>query len=179
MTVSTAEPSRLANASARDFRPDKGRLEIIPARELFVIRAIQRKPTPARVRKLATTWNDEMVDLLHVARITDGEYQGRLHITDGGTRWLAKMESGDEAYPFVCWVREMTYVEAAQRFLWLNGESQRPNAFARFAVGVRAGRPEALAIEKALEAHHLVGSPGGSTFGDEGVPGEFAAFAAA
>lgn len=179
MAVSAAEPSRLGNASPREFRPDKGKLEIIPARELFVIQTIQRKPTPSRVRKLATHWNDEMVDLLHIARITDGEYQGRLHITDGGTRWAAKMESGDEDYPFVCWVRDMTYVEAAQRFLWLNGESQRPNAFARFAVGVRAGRAEALAVKKALDALHLVGSPGSSTYGDDGEPGEFAAFAAA
>jgi hypothetical protein len=161
------------------FRPDKGRLEIIPARELFVIHAIQRTPTPSRVRKLATTWNDEMVDLLHVARISDGEYKGRLHITDGGTRWAAKMLAGDEDYPFVCWLREMTFVEAAQRFLWLNGESQRPNAFARFAVGVRAGRQEALAVKGALDSLHLVGSPGSSTYGGDQDPGEFAAFAAA
>jgi hypothetical protein len=179
MAVSTAEPARLGATSSRDFRPDKGRLEIIPARELFVIHAIQRKPTPSRVRKMAAAWNDEMVDLLHVARITDGEYTGRLHITDGGTRWLAKMDSGDEGYPFVCWVREMTFVEAAQRFLWLNGESQRPNAFSRFAVGVRAGRPEALAVKEALDALHLVGSPGSSTYGSDDEPGEFAAFAAA
>jgi hypothetical protein len=179
MAVSTAEPARLGTASPGDFRPDKGRLEIIPARELYVVHTIQRKPTPSRVRKLATNWNDEMVDLLHVARITDGEYKGRLHITDGGTRWLAKIESGDEDYPFVCWVREMTYVEAAQRFLWLNGESMRPNAFARFAVGVRAGRPEALAVKQALDALHLIGSPGSSTYGDDREPGEFAAFAAA
>lgn len=179
MSVSTAEPSRLATTSARDFRPDKGRLEIIPARELQVIHAIQRRPTPSRVRKMAATWNDEMVDLLHVARITDGEYAGRLHITDGGTRWAAKMEAGDEDYPFVCWVRDMTFVEAAQRFLWLNGESMRPNAFYRYAVGVRAGRPEALAVQKALDALHLVGSPGSSTYGDDGTPGEFGAFAAA
>ena len=179
MAVSAAERAPLGTTSPRDFRPDKGRLEIIPARELSVIRAIQRKPTPARVRKLATNWNDEMVDLLHVARITDGEYAGRLHITDGGTRWEAKMEAGDEDYPFVCWVREMTFVEAAQRFLWLNGESMRPNAFARFAVGVRAGRPEALAIKRALDALHLVGSPGSSTYGGDDEPGEFAAFAAA
>jgi hypothetical protein len=178
MSAVADEPSRLGT-TARDFRPDKGRLEIIPARELFVIHAIQRKPTPSRVRKLATTWNDEMVDLLHVARILDGEYKGRLHITDGGTRWLAKIESGDEDYPFVCWVREMTFVEAAQRFLWLNGESQRPNAFARFAVGVRAGRQEALAVKRALDALRLVGSPGSSTYGSDHEPGEFAAFAAA
>jgi hypothetical protein len=179
MSVSTAEPSRLATTSAQDFRPDKGRLEIIPARELYVIHAIQRKPTPSRVRKLSTAWNDEMVDLMHVARINDGEFKGRLHIPDGGTRWLAKMEIGDEDYPFVCWVREMTFVEAAQRFLWLNGESQRPNAFSRFAVGVRAGRPEALAVKEALDALRLVGSPGSSTYGDKDEPGEFAAFAAA
>src|SRR4051794_23860108 len=64
MSVSTAEPSQLSTASAPDFRPDKGRLEIIPARELSVIQTIQRTPTPARVRKLATNWNEEMVDLL-------------------------------------------------------------------------------------------------------------------
>jgi hypothetical protein len=179
MGVTTAEPSQLGIIAPRDFRPDKGRLEIIPARELFVIHAIQRIPTPSRVRKLSTAWNDEMVDLLHVARISDGEYQGRLHITDGGTRWAAKMMAGDEDYPFVCWVREMSFVEAAQRFLWLNGESQRPNAFARFAVGVRAGRLEALAVKRALDELRLVGSPGSSTYGDEHDPGEFAAFAAA
>jgi hypothetical protein len=179
MTTTATEPSGLGTLSPRDFRPDKGKLEIFPARELYVIQTIQRKPTPARVRKMGADWNDEMVDLLHVARITDGEYAGRLHITDGGTRWAAKMEAGDEDYPFVCWVREMTYVEAAQRFLWLNGESMRPNAFARFAVGVRAGRPEALAVKQALDALHLIGSPGSSTYGDEGVAGEFAAFAAA
>jgi hypothetical protein len=181
MSVSTAEPSRLGTTSAPEFRPDKGRLEIIPARELDVISTIQRKPTPARVRKMAAAWNDEMVDLLHIARIADGEYAGRLHITDGGTRWLAKMESGDEDYPFVCWVRDMTYVEAAQRFLWLNGESMKPNAFSRYAVGVRAGRLEALAVQKALDALHLLGSPGNSTYGDprNKEPGEFAAFAAA
>ena len=179
MTVTPAEPTLLGNTTPRDFRPDKGRLEIIPARELDVIHAIQRRPTAARVRKMAAQWNDEMVDLLHVARITDGEYKGRLHITDGGTRWEAKIEAGDEDYPFVCWVREMTFVEAAQRFLWLNGESMRPNAFARFAVGVRAGRPEALAVKEALDELHLVGSPGSSTYGGDGEAGEFAAFAAA
>ncbi len=179
MSVNTAEPAAVGITSPQDFRPDKGRLEIIPARELHVIHAIQRRPTHSRVRKLFTTWNDEMVDLLHVARITDGEYKGRLHITDGGTRWAAKVENGDEDYPFVCWVRDMTFVEAAQRFLWLNGESMRPNAFSRFAVGVRAGRPEALAVKQALDALHLVGSPGSSTYGGEDEPGEFAAFAAA
>jgi hypothetical protein len=179
MATSATEPFRLGTPPSREFRPDKGRLEIIPARELHVIPAIQRKPTPSRVRKMAATWNDEMVDLLHVARISDGEYEGRLHITDGGTRWAAKIEAGDEDYPFVCWVREMTFVEAAQRFLWLNGESMRPNAFYRYAVGVRAGRPEALAVQRALDALHLVGSPGNSTYGDHDEPGEFAAFAAA
>jgi hypothetical protein len=182
MATSATEPTlRLGTKSSQDFRPDKGRLEIIPARELIVIHAIQRKPTPARVRKMANNWNDEMVDLLHVARITDGEYQGRLHITDGGTRWAAKKDFGDEDYPFVCWVREMSFVEAAQRFLWLNSESMRPNAFSRFTVGVRAGNSEALAIQRSLDALHLVGSPGSSTYGDPEThePGEFAAFAAA
>ena len=89
------------------------------------------------------------------------------------------MQAGDEDYPFVCWLREMTFVEAAQRFLWLNGESQRPNAFARFAVEVHAGRPEALAVKQALDALRLVGSPGSSTYGGDREPGEFAAFAAA
>jgi hypothetical protein len=179
MATTPAEPTRLGTLAPRDFRPDKGRLEIIPARELEVIPTIQRSPTAARIRKMAADWSDEKVDLLHVARITDGEYKGRLHINDGGTRWAAKKLAGDVDYPFVCWVRDMSYVEAAQRFLWLNGESMRPNAFARYAVGVRAGRPEALAIQRALDALHLIGSPGNSTYGDEGTPGEFAAFAAA
>jgi len=162
--------------------PDRGQLLHLPAKDLTVIAAIQRHPSPARVRQFqGEKWNEAKTGILQVARITDGEYKGRLHIVDGGTRWKAKVEDGNENYMFPCYVREMTVEEAAKAFLALNKDSMKPSAFARFQVGVRAGEPAALAVKNALELIPLNPNPSASTFGDpdNGDPGDFAAFAAA
>lgn len=129
---------------------DPGTLEIKVAKDLMVIKPIQRRPTEQRVRKLSEEWDDSKVGILQVAKITDGEYKGKLHIYDGGTRWKAKMDYGGELYPFACWVRSMTVAEAAQKFLDENSLSQKPSAFARYSVGVRAGKESALAVQKSL-----------------------------
>jgi hypothetical protein len=161
--------------------PDRGELRFLPAKDLTVIRAIQRQPSPARVRQFqGEKWNEAKTGILQVARITDGEYKGRLHIVDGGTRWQAKMNDGDENYMFPCYVRDMTQEEAAKAFLALNKDSMKPSAFARYAVGVRAGEPAALAMKRAFELVPVSPNPSISSFGNgDGTPGDFAAIAAA
>ncbi len=159
---------------------DPGALAIKAAKDLSVLSVIQRKPSPARIRSLAKNWDDTKVGILLVARITDGEYAGRLHIYDGGTRWAAKVED-EPHYLFSSWIKDMTMEGAAKPFLSHNKDSMKPSAFAKYAVGIRAGEPNALAVERALDAIGLNASPSTSEFGDEdaGRPGDFAAFAAA
>jgi hypothetical protein len=160
--------------------PDRGELRLLPAKQLTVIKAIQRQPTPARVRQFqGEKWNEHKTGILSVAYITEGEYQGKLHIVDGGTRWAAKMNDGDENYVFPCYVRNMNLEEAAQAFLALNKDSMKPSAFARYQVGVRAGEESALAMKVAFDAVPVVPSQSTSTFGDDNVAGDFAAIAAA
>jgi hypothetical protein len=159
--------------------PDQGELRLLPAKQLTVIKTIQRQPTPARVRQFqGEKWDEHKTGILSVAKIKDGEYAGRLHIVDGGTRWMAKIEDGDDNYVFPCYVRDMTVEEAAQAFLAFNKDSMKPSAFARFQVGVRAGEKSALAIKRALEQVPVNPSPSTSTFGDDNVAGDFSAIAA-
>jgi hypothetical protein len=160
--------------------PDRGELRLLPAKQLTVISAIQRQPTPARVRQFqGEKWDEHKTGILSVAHITEGEYKGRLHIVDGGTRWKAKVNDGDENYVFPCYVRPMTVEEAAQAFLAFNKDSMKPSAFARYAVGVRAGEKPALAMKRAFEKIPVMPNQSASSFGDNGSPGDFSAIAAA
>lgn len=161
--------------------PDRGELRHLPAKDLTVIRAIQRQPSPARVRQFqGEKWNEAKTGILQLARISEGEYKGRLHIVDGGTRWQAKINDGDENYLFPCYVKHMTLEEAAKAFLAFNKDSMKPSAFSRYVVGVRAGEPVALAMKRAFELVPVSPNPSVSTFGNgDGVPGDFAAIAAA
>jgi hypothetical protein len=167
-------------AAARVQGVDPGTLEIIAAKDLMVIWPIQRKATDSRVRQIAAAWDDTKVGILCVAKILDGEYKGRKHIYDGGTRWRSQMETeeGSDVYPFACWVRPMTVHQAAEAFLDANSLAMKPSAFYRYSVGIRADKPAAVAIQAALETLGLEASPSKSTFGN-GSPGTFAAFAAA
>jgi hypothetical protein len=152
----------------------------LPAKELNVIKTIQREPTPARVRQfMGEKWDDHKTGILSVARIIEGEYKGRLHIVDGGTRWKAKMNDGDENYVFPCYVRDMTVEEAAQAFLAFNKDSMKPSAFARYAVGIRAGEKSALAMKRAFESVPVMPNQSVSSYGDNGNAGDFSAIAAA
>lgn len=160
--------------------PDRGELQHLPAKQLTVIRPIQRQPSPARIRQFqGEKWNEAKTGILQVARITDGEYKGRLHIVDGGTRWQAKINDGDENYMFPCYVKAMTQEEAAKAFLAFNKDSMKPSAFSRYVVGVRAGEPVALAMKRAFELVPVSPNPSVSTFGNGDASGDFAAIAAA
>jgi|GEM_PF-2414615 len=176
MSTTVATPDRGTSVTT----PDRGQLLHLPAKDLTVLKTIQREPSPARVRQFqGDKWNEEKTGILQVARIDAGEYKGRLHIVDGGTRWKAKIEDGDVNYMFPCYVRDMSFEEAAKAFLAYNKDSMKPSAFAKFAVGVRAGEHAPLAVKKALESIPLTPNPSVSSFGDADKTGDFAAFAAA
>lgn len=157
---------------------DPGTVEIKVAKDLMIIAPIQRRAADHRVRSIAASWDESKVGILLVAKITDGEYKNKLHIYDGGTRWRAQMEDGNELYPFTCWIRKMTMAEAAEKFLDENSLSQKPSAFYRYAVGIRASKDASLAIQRSLKEVGLEASPSKSTYGN-GTPGTFAALAAA
>lgn len=160
--------------------PDRGELRHLPARQLTVIPAIQRQPSPARVRQFqGEQWNEAKTGILSVARISEGEYEGRLHIVDGGTRWQAKINDGDENYLFPCYVKDMTLEGAARAFLAFNKDSMKPSAYARYMVGVRAGEPAAHAMKRAFELVPVSPNQSTSNYGDGNVAGDFAAIAAA
>lgn len=159
-----------------------GRFQLLRAGDLTVIKAIQRRPSNDRIRKLRRDWDGSKVGVLMVAEITDGEYKGKLHVYDGGSRLLAIYDEetgeGDPEYMFQCVVTRMTFSEAARAFLDFNQLSMKPSAFSRYKVGIRAGEEVALAIQQALVDLGLEATDGHSSYGN-GSPGRFAAFAAA
>jgi hypothetical protein len=67
-----------------------------------------------------------------------------------------------------------------EAFLTFNQLSQKPSAFARYAVGIHANEEVALAIKDSLDTLNLAATPGVSSYGNgAGEPGQFAALAAA
>lgn len=160
-----------------------GTLELLPASRLTVIARFQRVPKPPRVRELAKLWDDRKVGCLHVAHITDGQYKGRYHVVNGGTRWAVMVglngtDGLDPEYVFPCYVEKMTWVEAADAFLAENDESMKPSAFVRYKVGTAANKPWALAVQTALKNHGLIADEGRSVYGDADNPGMISALAA-
>ena len=156
---------------------DYGRFEILPARAFTIITRFQRTPSPARLAKLRRIWDDDDAGIVLAAKITDGEYAGRLHPYEGGTRVRVK-QADDPDYLFPTWIRDMTGKQASKAFLSENKESMKPSAFSRYRVGTAAEEADALAIKTALDSLGILASEGRSVYGN-GEPGEFSAFAAA
>lgn len=154
----------------------KGRLELLPIRDLAVLEHIQRIPKESRLKAMSKHgWQPKKQGILLVAEIVDGPHAGTLHVYDGGTRFrLAKMTVGDE-YVMPCWVEPMTEAEAAEKFDIFNSESKKPTAFDHYKVGVAYGEPHQVAIKKGLDALGLVGGET-SSYGN-GEPGVVAALA--
>lgn len=154
----------------------KGRLEMHALKDLTVLEHIQRVPRESRLKAMAKDgWQPKKQGILLVASITDGEYEGALHIYDGGTRFrLAKQTVGDD-YVLPCWVEDMTEAEAAEKFDIFNSESKKPTAFDHYKVGVAYAEPHQVAIKKGLDQLGLIGGET-SSYGN-GEPGVVAALA--
>jgi len=147
------------------------------ARDLYIIRAIQREPTPERLRDF-DPWDEEQAGIIEAALLTDGKYKRRVHPIDGGTRVLVKQQT-DPDYIFRVWVEEMPYREAARRFGKRNNNQKKPSPFYRYKVGVQAEEEGMLAIKRALDAVGVMPTRGHSSYGGNGVAGDFSAIQAA
>jgi len=154
-----------------------GRLEYHPLKDLTVLEDIQRVPKDSRIKSLARDgWQPKKQGILLVARITDGEHEGELHIYDGGTRYRLGLYTVGPDYIMACWVEDMTLAEAAEKFDIFNSESKKPSAYDHFKVGVAYGEPHQTAIKRAFDKLGLVGAETAS-YGN-GRPGEVAALGA-
>lgn len=154
-----------------------GRLEMHRLGDLTVLEHIQRVPKESRVKSMAKAgWQPKKQGILLVAKITDGEHAGALHVYDGGTRWRLGLKTVGEDHQLPCWVEDMTEAEAAEKFDIFNSESKKPTAYDHYKVGIAYGEPYQTAIKRALDSLGLVGGES-SSYGN-GEPGQVAALAA-
>lgn len=154
-----------------------GRLEKHRIGDLEVLPHIQRVPKESRVKTMARNgWQPKKEGILLVARITDGDYAGTLHVYDGGTRHKLALATVGEDYVIPCWVEDLTEAEAAEKFDIFNSESKKPTAYDHYKVGIAYGEPSQVAIKKGFDRLGLVG--GETSHYGNGEPGEVAALAA-
>jgi hypothetical protein len=155
-----------------------GRLELHRLGDLTLIEAIQRVAKDSRIKTLGRNgWQPKKQGILLVAKITDTEHAGKLHIYDGGTRYRLGLETVGAEYVMPCWVEDMRLAEAAEKFDIFNSESKKPTPFDHYKVGVAYGEPHQVAIKTALDKLGLVGAET-SSYGTVDRPGEVAALVA-
>lgn len=118
-------------------------LEWVPLNFMRVSPLVQRELNPARVNRIVVNF-----DLEQLGTFTLSERGGAFNIIDGQHRWEALRAKGYENSEIQCWVyRGLTEAEEAEKFLKLN-DALAVNAFAKFKVGVQAGRPEECDIHR-------------------------------
>jgi hypothetical protein len=166
----------MSGANGSEGAPN-GRLELLRVGDLRVLEHIQRIPKESRVKTMAKNgWQPKKQGILLVAKISDGDNVGALHIYDGGTRHKVALATVGPDYVLPCWVEDLTEAEAAEKFDIFNSEAKKPTAFDHYKVGIAYGEPHQIAIKAALDRLSLVGGETAS-YGN-GEPGVVAALAA-
>ena len=96
-------------------------LKIIPLKDMRVDMTYQRPANEARVKKIASKWDDMKANLIHVSHRTDGFY----YIMDGNhTRLAAELNGKTE---LLCRVYEgLTPKEESNNFVELNISQKKP-----------------------------------------------------
>jgi hypothetical protein len=111
----------------------------------------QREINHARVDKLAADF-----DLEQLGTPTVSHRDGHFYIIDGQHRIEALKAIGYGDQQVQCWTYEgLTEEDEAERFLKLN-ETLTVDTFAKFRVGVRAGREVECDIDRIVRAQQLV-----------------------
>ncbi len=154
-----------------------GRLEMHRVGDLEVLEHIQRVPKESRIKTMGRNgWQPKKQGIMLVAKISDGDHAGTLHIYDGGTRHKLALVTIGEDYELPCWVEDLTEAEAAEKFDIFNSESKKPTPFDHYKVGIAYGEPHQVAIKKALDQLGLVGGETASYGnGEPGVVGALGA----
>jgi hypothetical protein len=142
MTVSPlAESSRVQR---------QARLRWVPIAAMRVSPLAQRELNQARVDKLAASFDPEQLGAPTV-NLRDGCY----YLIDGQHRVEALLAIGWGDQQVQCWTYQgLTEAEEAAKFLALN-DTLTVHAFAKFTVGVHAGRTEDCDIDRIVRAQGL------------------------
>lgn len=128
----------------------EARLRWIPLADMRVSPLAQRELNQSRVNKIAADF-----DLEQVGTPTVNERQAHFYIIDGQHRVEALREIGWGDQQIQCWAYAgLTEEEEAEKFLKLN-DTLAVNAFAKFKVGVQAGRMEECDIDRIVRAQGL------------------------
>lgn len=128
----------------------EARLRWVPIEDMRVSPLAQREVNRSRVSKIAAGF-----DLEQVGTPTVNERQGHFYIIDGQHRVEALKEIGWGDQQIQCWsYAGLSEEEEAEKFLKLN-DTLAVNAFAKFRVGVQAGRMEECDIDRIVRAQKL------------------------
>lgn len=142
MTNSTTSASRTQRAA---------RLKWIAVADMRVSPLAQREINQARVDRIAVDFDPEEVGN-PTANLRDGHW----YIIDGQHRIEAMKQMGWGDQQIQCWTYEgLSEPEEAERFLRLN-DTLAVDRYARFKVGVTAGRDEACEINRIVLSNRLV-----------------------
>lgn len=128
----------------------EARLRWVPIPQMRTSPLAQRDLNPSRVDKLAADF-----DLEQLGTPTVNERDGGFYLIDGQHRIEALKQMGWGDQQIQCWTyKGLTETEEAEKFLKLN-DVLSVNAFAKFKVGVQAGRPEETDIDRIVRAQGL------------------------
>lgn len=140
----------MPNGTGKNRVEREARLRWVPIPLMRVSPLAQREINPARVDKLAADF-----DLEQLGTPTVNMREQWYFVIDGQHRIEALKKIGWGDQQVHCWTYEgLSEEEEAEKFLKLN-DTLTVNAFAKFRVGVRAGRPEETDIDRIVRAQGL------------------------
>ena len=126
------------------------RLRWVPIPKMRVSPLSQREMNQNRVNKIASGFDPEQI-----GTPTVNERVGHFYVIDGQHRIEALKQIGWGDQQVQCWTYVgLTEEEEAERFLLLN-DTLTVDAFAKFRIGVQAGRAEECDIDRIVRAQGL------------------------
>lgn len=148
----SATPAMTTAPSPYDMKKVErvARLRWVPISKMKVSPLAQREMRPHRVKKLVADF-----DLEQIGTPTVNERRGHFYVIDGQHRIEALREIGWGDQQIQCWTYVgLTEEDEAEKFLKLN-DTLTVDAFAKFKVGVQAGRVEEGDIDRIVRAQDL------------------------
>lgn len=140
----------MSNGTGKNRVEREARLRWVPIPLMRVSPLAQRELNPARVDKLAAD-----LDLEQIGTPTVNLRDDWFFVIDGQHRIEALKRIGYGDQQVHCWTYEgLSEQEEAEKFLKLN-DTLTVNAFSKFRVGVRAGRPEETDIDRIVRSQGL------------------------
>lgn len=128
----------------------EARLRWVSIPKMRVSPLAQREINPARVDRIAADF-----DLEQIGTPTVNERDGHFYVIDGQHRIEALKEIGWGDQQVQCWAYSgLTEQEEAEKFLKLN-DTLAVDAFAKFRVGVQAGRDVECDIDRIVRSQDL------------------------